>query len=252
MNIDWHNIRAVLFDSGDTLNRPSTGNWFITPNFYKILNRRVEPAKIKKALKKAYGILNGCRSSITEQEEYELFYKFYNKALNGECNLGVDKETVGKIASDCVFNDEKFKFYNDAKECLKKFKQKYTLGVVSDTWPSLERVFINKGFRNFFDIFIMSSVYGVTKQDRGLFEVAVEKLHINPRQIVFIDDSYGNLVVAKETGMVPILINRHTGIKSLFFCAMSKLIFYFKTGCVLPQIKNLRGLAGKVIADDKN
>ena len=32
-------IKAVLFDSGRVLNGPVTGHWFITPNFWRYVNK---------------------------------------------------------------------------------------------------------------------------------------------------------------------------------------------------------------------
>ena len=31
-------IRNIIFDNGGVLSEPKTGHWFITPNFWKILN----------------------------------------------------------------------------------------------------------------------------------------------------------------------------------------------------------------------
>jgi len=36
--MNMNNIKAILFDSGRTLNAPRTGYWFITPNFFNIIN----------------------------------------------------------------------------------------------------------------------------------------------------------------------------------------------------------------------
>lgn len=34
-----NNVKAILFDSGRTLNVPRTGHWFITPNFINIIEK---------------------------------------------------------------------------------------------------------------------------------------------------------------------------------------------------------------------
>ena len=83
------------------------------------------------------------------------------------------------------------------------------LGVASDTWPSLERVFINKNLKQYFSTFIMSSVYGFYKAEKTLFKIAIEELNIKPKEAIFVDDSELNLVAAEEFGMIPILIDRY-------------------------------------------
>jgi putative hydrolase of the HAD superfamily len=40
--------------------------------------------------------------------------------------------------------------FDDVESALMKLKEKYLLGVVSDTWPSLERVFTNKNLMQYF------------------------------------------------------------------------------------------------------
>lgn len=90
-----------------------------------------------------------------------------------------------------------------------RLKKKYLLGVVSDTWPSLERVFINKKLKQYFSTFIMSSIYGSYKAEKILFKIAIEELGIKPQEAIFVDDSESNLDAAKEFGMAPILIDRY-------------------------------------------
>lgn len=41
-----NNVKAILFDSGRTLNVPRTGHWFITPNFMKIIDRKIKKSFI--------------------------------------------------------------------------------------------------------------------------------------------------------------------------------------------------------------
>jgi len=35
--MEMKGIKAIIFDSGRTLNVPRTGQWFITPNFFNII-----------------------------------------------------------------------------------------------------------------------------------------------------------------------------------------------------------------------
>lgn len=37
--MDISNVKAILFDSGRTLNVPRTGHWFITPDFIDIIGK---------------------------------------------------------------------------------------------------------------------------------------------------------------------------------------------------------------------
>lgn len=205
-----NNVKAILFDSGRTLNVPRTGHWFITPNFIKIIERSdftCTEENVEKAINKACEHISKILLVKTEEEEFLMFKDFYKIVLKEINYPNINDEIIESLAKDNVFNDDKFLFFKDIEESLKTLKNKYLLGVVSDTWPSLERVFINKGLRKYFSTFIMSSIYGSNKAQKILFKIAIEELGIKAQEAIFVDDSESNLDAAKEFGMIPILID---------------------------------------------
>lgn len=205
-----NNVKAILFDSGRTLNVPRTGYWFITPNFIKIIKRSdftCTEENVEKAINKACEHINKILLVKTEEEEFLMFKDFYKIVLKEINYPNISDEIIESLAKDNVFNDDKFLFFEDIEESLKTLKNKYLLGVVSDTWPSLERVFINKGLRKYFSTFIMSSIYGSNKAQKILFKIAIEELGVKAQEAIFVDDSESNLDAAKEFGMIPVLID---------------------------------------------
>ena len=205
-----NNVKAILFDSGRTLNVPRTGHWFITPNFIKIIERSdftCTEETMEKAINKACEHISKILLVKTEEEEFLMFKDFYKIVLKEINHPNINDEIIESLAKDNVFNDDKFLFFEDIEESLKTLKNKYLLGVVSDTWPSLERVFINKGLRKYFSTFIMSSIYGSNKAQKILFKIAIEELGVKAQEAIFVDDSESNLDAAKEFGMIPILID---------------------------------------------
>lgn len=210
--VNMNSIKAILFDSGRTLNAPRTGHWFITPNFIDIIeNSRFlyTYEQLNRAMEKACEYIS--KILLVESEELELlmFKEFYEIVLKEIKYPDINNRIIELLAKDNVYNDEKFLFFDDVEPSLINLKEKYLLGVVSDTWPSLERVFINKGLRKYFSTFIMSSVYGSYKAEKILFKIAVEELGVKPQETIFVDDSESNLIAAEEFGMVPILIDRN-------------------------------------------
>lgn len=204
------NVKAILFDSGRTLNVPRTGHWFITPNFINIIEKEgfvYSDEALDEAMEKAYNHINEILVVKTEEEEYEMFKEFYEIVLREVKYPNISEEIIDLLARDNVYNDEKFFFFEDVEQSLKILKEKYLLGVVSDTWPSLERVFINKNLRKYFSTFVMSSVHGSYKAEKILFKIAIEELGITPEEAIFVDDSEANLQAAEEFGMIPILID---------------------------------------------
>ncbi|MBZ9634116.1 HAD family hydrolase [Clostridium sp. FP1] len=181
--IDTQNIKAVLFDSGRVLNRPRTGHWFMPPNFFKYVDKnKFEDLNIdlvEKAFNEGDEYFHKHPLILTEIEELEHFIEFYK----------------------------------DVFRVIPRLSQHYKLGVVSDTWPSLERVFKNAGLREYFSTFVMSSTLGVLKPHELMFNTALDGLNIRPEEAIFIDDNIVNVEVAIKLGMQGIVILRGDGLK---------------------------------------
>jgi putative hydrolase of the HAD superfamily len=210
--IEAKNIKAILFDSGRTLNVPRTGHWFITPNFLNIIDiskLKINEIMLASAMKNAYEHINKILIVKNEEEEFQMFRKFYSIVLKEIKYPKISDDVITELARDNVFNDDKFQFFDEVEESLKILSERFVLGVVSDTWPSLERVFINKGLRSYFATFIMSSIYGSYKAEKRLFKIALKELGLQPEEAIFVDDSEINLIAAEEFGMVPVLIDRY-------------------------------------------
>ncbi|WP_105614643.1 HAD family hydrolase [Vallitalea okinawensis] len=208
----YNNIKALLFDAGRTLNYPRTGNWFFPPNFFEHVEKDVfhsiNQQKLEAALMKAYQYLDENHLILSEEEELQAFNKFYKLLFDSVDEIDIDDDKILAIAKDTVFNDDKFIFYEDCYEYIPKFKEHYKLGIVSDTWPSLDRVFKSFRLRDYFDSFVMSSTLGVFKPNEKMYMTALEELDIQPEEALFIDDSPKNIEGAKALGLQAILIVR--------------------------------------------
>ncbi|GKX29452.1 haloacid dehalogenase [Vallitalea longa] len=205
-------IKAILFDSGRVLNYPSSGNWFITPNFFEHVDKnifeRIEDMDKYNAFRKALSYIDKNKLIKTREEEYYHFVKFYG-ILSGELPiLNLSDEKIELIAKDLVYNNNKYTFYEDALEIIPKLYNRYQLGIVSDAWPSLLNVYEEASLIDYFRTFIISSIHGILKPDSKMFTLALEELNILPSEAIFIDDNYKNCEGAKKVGIKPILLNR--------------------------------------------
>jgi putative hydrolase of the HAD superfamily len=210
--IDMKNIKAIIFDSGRVLNYPRTGHWFMPPNFFKYVDKNkfaaLDMKLVEMAFHKAMNYLEGYPLILNEEEEFERFVEFYYILADELKDLGLSKEQVIEIAKDTVFNDEKFVFYEDVFEYIPRLAKHYKLGVISDTWPSLDRVFKNAGIRQYFSTFVMSSVLGVLKPHELMYITALKELGVKPEEALFIDDNLVNVEGAKKLGMQGLVILR--------------------------------------------
>ena len=214
MLTQYRHCTAILFDSGDTLDRPCTGHWFLPPRYCELLGEDVlralerQPEAFENAAQHAGQYLDANHLALTEAAEYAQFQQFYTLLFS--CwGFAVADTTITALAADAVYNDDKFVFFDDVSPVLERLHGNYRLGVVSDTWPSLERVFINQGLRHYFATFVMSSMHGVWKAEPTLFHIALQELQIPAEQAIFIDDSVSNLTVAASIGLRPLLMDRY-------------------------------------------
>ena len=124
-------IKAILFDSGRTLNIPSTGHWFITPNFLKIVTNSkfvYTEKQLDDAMIKACEHINKILVVETEEHEFSMFKGFYEIVLKEIKYPNINNEIIELLARDNVYNDEKFLFFDDVEPSLMKLKEKVFIG----------------------------------------------------------------------------------------------------------------------------
>jgi putative hydrolase of the HAD superfamily len=198
-------VKALLIDSGRVLNGPSSGHWFISPNFYSCIDKNKFQFLSSKRRQDAFTIASQYISHQAliqnEDEEYTHFIQFYTLFAQVLPELKLDKKMVRAIAEDIVFNRTKYTFFDDVYECIPELSRSFKLAVVSDAWPSLESVFVEAGMRDYFSSFIISSQLGVTKPDERMFQAALNELDVAPEEAVFIDDSARNCEGAEKLGI---------------------------------------------------
>ena len=139
------------------------------------------------------------------EEEYFQFVRFYSN-ISRYLKLSLTDEEVREIAYDRTNNMDNYIVYSDAKEVLEVLSRSYKLGIISDTWPSIEQQLCAIGVRNYFSTSTYSCEIGKFKPDEALYKDALRKCGCKAEETVFIDDSVRNLEGATKLGITPILI----------------------------------------------
>jgi putative hydrolase of the HAD superfamily len=210
--MNTENIKAILFDAGDTLTRPASGNWFVPVNYMTFFQDKLgrdASTQGRQAFQIAYAYLNEHHQAETEEEEYTQFVEFYRIFLTEYGFPDITDELLSTLAHYMVYDDDKFVFFDDTFTVIPKLFEHFTLGIVSNTWPSLDRVFRNQQLRHYFDTFVMSSVLGVYKPHTKMYTTALDELQLAPEETIFVDDSVKNLEGAARLGMQAVLIDRY-------------------------------------------
>lgn len=209
---DKSKIKAILFDSGRVLNAPRTGHWFITPNFFTYVDKKkfnsINSCQKKLAFNKAGEYIHKQNFILNEDEEYKHFIEYYRIFSKYLPELQLQNKDVQAIAKDCVYNYDKYSFFDDAVDLIPELSKSYKLAVVSDAWPSLENVFKRANLRDYFSSFVISSIKGVTKPNELMYETALKELNVSPEETIFIDDNIKNCDGAIKLGINSFVLSR--------------------------------------------
>ena len=82
------------------------------------------------------------------------------------------------------------------------------LGVISDTFPSLEESLRAMGIAGYFESFTASSLVGAGKPDPRIFQAATRSLGVEPEVSIFIDDCKEEADGAREQGFTAFHLDR--------------------------------------------
>lgn len=213
-------IKYLILDFGKVLAYPVTGDWFIIPSFYKYVNKdKLNEGRLKKSMIEIGDMLG--KKLKDEKEEFELFKEFYKKSLINsgytyeDISKNVDKnidDISRKCAYDFVYNNDKYRLYDDVVESLERFSKEYTLICLSDNWPSGRRYMKDMLIYDLFDKVYISSDFGYTKYEKIFFNHPINDFKIKKNEAIFVDDSMDLMSIAKEKGLIPYLMDRDNNV----------------------------------------
>jgi len=116
-------------------------------------------------------------------------------------NISTTNENITFIIDTCDRGIKNARLFDGMKDILVALKNKYKLGLVSNT-TIYEINFVDKyDIRKFFDAIVCSHDIGKLKPSKEIFEETTKQLSIGLSECLFIDDSKNNIEKAKEYGM---------------------------------------------------
>ena len=118
------------------------------------------------------------------------------------------------------------------REALLALRQRYQLGVISNSDGQIDQLFIRLGLRACFDGFADSGRVGYEKPDARIFQAAAAALKVKPEESLYVGDIYSiDYLGAIGAGMQPTLFDR---------CGV-----YRESG--LPRVQSLDELVAKFL-----
>ena len=201
-------IRSVFFDRDGTLT-------YYNPEKTEWLNRTVSSWS-GKPLDLPYGksmaLMAKARGDgrwyTCLEDERNFFFRYYRFMLIGE-GVTDDLDRRARTLLDGIWcNGDRLLFPETVSVLEALTKRGYSLGVISDTSPSLEYTLRQLGIAKYFISFTASSLVGAYKPDPIIFNAALAAHGVRAEECVYVDDYRPEADGARDLGFTSFLIDR--------------------------------------------
>ena len=122
--------------------------------------------------------------------------------------MGVDMDFLPFVKQ--VRDSIRYRPFPDVLPTLRSLRESgKTLAVVSNWDPALPTFLVQLGLAEFFAFILPSAEVGVEKPDESIFSLALQRLGLEPQEVVHIGDNYeADVIGARAAGITPILLDR--------------------------------------------
>ena len=132
--------KVIFFDVGYTLDAPASGDWMFTKRFLELAGEKLKmrsDGEIRTARESGLRFFTHDHLITTIDDEIRNFYDYYT-ILSEQLSLGLTEAERKEIARDRACNMKNYIPYPGMTEVLAALSKTHRLGVISDTWPSIE------------------------------------------------------------------------------------------------------------------
>ncbi len=200
--------KVIFFDVGYTLDAPASGDWMFTNRFLELAGERLKArseAAVLAAKEAGLRYLAGNHLVTTVEAEEEQFFRYYS-IISEALDLGLTEEQAREAGRDRARNMANYVPYPGIREVMETLSKTHRLGIISDTWPSIEGQLEYIGVSRYLSFATYSCFLGTFKPDPRMYLDALDKAGVPAGKTMFIDDSVRNLEGAAALGITPVLI----------------------------------------------
>lgn len=215
-------IRAVFFDAGYTLLRPSPSVEEVCVRVLRQRGLSVERHKIDQAMPEAQAFfrlarrLDGQHIWAAEETIRRFWTDYYEKLFQA---VGLDGEL--RPLADAVYEEFSspawWRPYPEVEAVLGELRQRgYILGIISDWGVQLTAILHELGLSRYLDFAVVSALVGAAKPNGHVFQLALRRAQVRPEEALHVGDDYpSDILGARAAGIVPVFINRHAPLDHL-------------------------------------
>jgi epoxide hydrolase-like predicted phosphatase len=113
--------------------------------------------------------------------------------------LNLDPRTRDQLRRDYFGRDQ---IDSALMEFIRGLRSRVRVGMITNAWPDVRRYLENEAkIADAFDPLIVSAEVGLAKPDPRIYQLALERLGVQPAEAVFVDDFEDNVAGARWVGM---------------------------------------------------
>ncbi len=191
----------LLFDAGGTLIFPKF-DWILS-----LISKKGIEVSISEVFKKFsqmyYKIDEALKEKRTPYDGFDIVKEWL-------ASLNLPESILNELVSKIIEEDEKnglwtytFDGIKIALEIMKK--NGYHMSVISNSDGRVEKMLETAGLREYFDRVYDSYLVGVSKPDKGIFELALKELSLKPQDALFVGDMFYIDVLGANSCDIPAL-----------------------------------------------
>ncbi len=212
--------KAVFFDAGNTLLYPHPSVGAVCLEVMCRYGYKASLDEISRALQMADEYYEQRYEKddsfwMNEKEAVTMWEDFYELLLR-EVGVDGDARVIARAIYDEFGRRERWKSYSDVVPAFKEFKSKgIKLGIISNWDRRLPELCQELGLSKYMEFIISSALVGSIKPQPEIFELGLEKIGIEPAQVVHVGDHYyADVLGARNVGIMPVLISRKSDLNS--------------------------------------
>jgi epoxide hydrolase-like predicted phosphatase len=114
-------------------------------------------------------------------------------------SFGLNDEQMQELERDFWSGD---RLDAELAQFMRGLRRRYKTGILSNAWPDARQALTQKyGLGDAVDVMILSAEVGCAKPDARIYRIALERLGVQSKEAVFVDDMLENIEAARALGM---------------------------------------------------
>lgn len=170
----------------------------------------------------------GARRLLTVENEIAFWKEYFAALLRSQ---GISEQIEAR--AEKLFSAYWLKGitpYPETESVLRWFREHgFSMGVISDTFPSLQLTIEAAGLGAYFDCYVCSDQVGAMKPDPRMYRTALDALNVCAAESLYVDDYDAEADGARALGMTAFHICRESAPKADWdIASLSEMIAYLK------------------------